>query len=106
MCEVAGRDAYSGFGLDVGAQFEGAQRVQAVLGERPVGIDGATQDQADLVGDQTPQPGGPLVAGQLVEFGKEFACARLRFARGAERFGERAALRRRRSATVHPIIGA
>ena len=47
--------------LDAGAQFEGAQRVNAVLGERPVGIDAATQDQADLIGDQTPQPGGPLV---------------------------------------------
>ena len=30
--DVGGRDANSRFGLDAGAQFEGAQRVQAVLG--------------------------------------------------------------------------
>ena len=59
--DVAGSEAYSRFGLDAGTQFEGAQRVNAVLGERPVGIDATTQDQADLIGEQTPQPGGPLV---------------------------------------------
>jgi hypothetical protein len=58
--EVGRIDAYSHFGLDAGAQFEGAQRVNAELGERPVGIDAATQEEADLIGDQAPQPGRPL----------------------------------------------
>jgi hypothetical protein len=47
-----------------------------------------TQDQADLLGDQMPQPGGPLVQGQLVELGTQFACARCVLLNGAERFGE------------------
>jgi hypothetical protein len=44
--------AFSRFGLGAGAWFEGAQRVQAVLGERAVGIDAATQDQGDPVEDR------------------------------------------------------
>ena len=39
--------------------FRGAQRVHAVFGEWTVRVDVATQDQADLIGDQTPQPDGP-----------------------------------------------
>ena len=74
--DVGGVDAYSRLALDAGAQFEVAQRVEAVLGERTVRIDGATQNQADLLGDQTPKSGGPLVQGQLIQLGAEFACAR------------------------------
>ena len=61
--------------------FEVAQRVKAVFGERTVRIDGATQNQADLLGDQTPQPGGPLVRGQRRQLGTEFAVASAGFAR-------------------------
>ena len=74
--DVRGDDADSRFGLDAGAQFEVAQRVKAVLGQRTVRVDGATQDQADLLGDQTPEPAGPLVRGQRVQLGAEFACVR------------------------------
>jgi hypothetical protein len=35
-------------GLDAGAQFGVAQRVQSVFVEWTVGIDGATQNQRDL----------------------------------------------------------
>ena len=38
--------------LDVGAQLQGAKGIQAVLGERAIGIDRPAQDEADLVGDQ------------------------------------------------------
>ena len=49
--DFAGSKANTRFRLDAGTQFEGAQRVNSVLGERPVGIDVATQDQADLIGE-------------------------------------------------------
>src|SRR5579884_3849628 len=49
--QVGGIDADPRFGLDPGAQFQGTQRVQTVLGKRPVRIDAATQDQADLLGE-------------------------------------------------------
>ena len=58
---MGGVDAYSRFALDAGAQFEVAQRVEAVLEERTVRIDGAAQNQADLLGNQTPKSGRPLV---------------------------------------------
>ena len=55
------------------AQFLAAQRVEAVLGEFPVGVDGTAQDQADLLGDQASQPGGPLILGHFVQLGEELA---------------------------------
>ena len=55
------------------AQFEVAQRVQSVLGQRMVGIDVAAQDQTDLLGEQTPQPAGPLIERQVGQFGTQFA---------------------------------
>src|SRR5271163_1266849 len=67
--DVGRGDAYPCYGLDVGAQLEVAQRVKAILGKRMVRIDVAAQNQTDLLGKQTPQPGGPLVEGQLVQLG-------------------------------------
>src|SRR5262245_44166345 len=48
--------SYSGLGFDASPQFEVAQRVQAVVGERAVGIYRAAQDQAGLLRYQAPQP--------------------------------------------------
>ena len=58
-----GRQADTRLRLDVGAQLQGAQGIQTVIGERTIGIDRPPQDQADLVGDQTAQPVRPLVRG-------------------------------------------
>ena len=96
--DIRGVDAYSRFGLDAGAQFEVAQRVEAVLGERTVRIDAAAQDQADLIGDQTPKPGGPFVPGQRVQFGKEFACAPTALPRGSEQLRRMGCVAQRRLA--------
>ena len=67
-----GGEANSGLGLDPGTQFEVAQRVETVIGERAVGVDGASQDRPDLLADQMPKTAGPFLRGQ-----------------GAERVGER-----------------
>jgi hypothetical protein len=65
--DVGGRDAYSRFGLDAGAQFEGAQRVNAVLGERTVGIDAATQAiERDRLALVDPEELG-IEAGKVIE---------------------------------------
>ena len=69
--DVGSGNAHTCFGLDAGSQFHNANRIQAVLEQRAVGIDAATQDQADPIGDQTPQPSRPLVRGQRVEFGAQ-----------------------------------
>ncbi len=65
-----------------------------------------TQNQADLIGDQTPQSGGPLVQGQLVELSTQFVVCPPRFAR-VERNASANGLR---SANVvnHglPVVGA
>ena len=45
------------------AQFEVAQRVEAVLGKRLVRVDIATQAQTDLLREQTPQPSGHSSSG-------------------------------------------
>src|SRR5262249_27105692 len=87
-----GRDADTGLGFDAGAQLQVAQRVQPVVGERPVRVDRATQDQAGLLGDQLAQPGGPLVGRQLMQFGTQRGTFGPVVIPGAlERFGERAA---------------
>ena len=54
---MGGVEAYSRLALDPVAQFEVAQRVESVLEERTVWIDGAPQNQADLLGNQTPKSG-------------------------------------------------
>ena len=59
-----GGDPDTGLGFDAGPQFEVAQRVQPVVGERAVRVDRAAQDQAGLLGHQPPKPGGPLVLRQ------------------------------------------
>src|SRR5665213_478408 len=71
-CDVGRGDANSRLGLDMDAQFEVAQRVEAVLGKRLVRVDVATQAQTDLLREQTPQPRGPLVKRQLGEFSAQF----------------------------------
>ena len=62
--DVGGAGADPGFSFDAGAQFEIAQRIESVVGERTIGVDGAAQDQADLLGDQTTKSARPLVAGE------------------------------------------
>ena len=61
--------------------------------KRTVRIEGAAQNQADLLGHQTPEPSGPLVQRQRVQLGAEFACVRSALPRGLEQFSEPAALR-------------
>lgn len=89
--------AHPRFGLDTGAQFEVAQRVEAVLGQRAVRVDRAPQTQADVVRYQPPEAGGPLVEREFFEFGTEFGVAGRVLVRatrpGAERGGESTALR-------------
>ena len=94
--DVLGVDAYSGFVLDARAQFEVAQRVEAVLGERTVRIDGATQNQADLLGDQTPKPGeATRPAGSSLSSARNLLLSAPALPRGLEHLGEPAALRQR-----------
>ena len=64
--DVLGADADAGLGFDPGAQLERAEGVQAVLRRRAVQVDRATQQQADLVGQQLPSAARPLLEGQLV----------------------------------------
>ena len=100
--DVSGADAYARFGLDAGAQFEVAQRVQTVLGQRAVRIDRATQNQTDLIGDQAPQPGGPLVRRQRVQLGPELACVRSALGRRTRTPRRTGCVVRRRSTTACP----
>ena len=89
--DVGGGDAYPGLGLDAGAQFLAAERVESVLGQHAVDIDGPAQNQPDLLGDHAAKPGRPLFLRKLVQFGEELAVAGM-LGRGPERLGERAVL--------------
>ena len=59
--DLRGTDPHSGLGFDPGPQFQVPQRIHTVLTQRPVGIDGAPQQQADLIRDQPPDHARPLV---------------------------------------------
>ena len=71
-----GADANTRFGFDARTQFEVAQRVQAIFGKRPVRIDGATQDQTDLIGDQTPNRVGHSSRGSASSSTRNLLCRR------------------------------
>src|ERR1700758_3556009 len=72
--DVAGGDAYRRFVLEIVAQLEVGQRVEAVLGEGTVRIDRAAQDLAEFVRHQTPEPREPFLLRQRVQLGKESTC--------------------------------
>ena len=67
--------------------------------QRTVGIDAATHDQADLIGDHSPQPGGPLVRRAARRARRAVCLCPWGFAGGAERFGERGCVGRRPTTT-------
>lgn len=94
--DLCGTDAYTRFGFDAGPQLQVAQGIQTIVGQRPVRINGSPQQQADLVRYQPPDCAGPLFAGQAAQFGEEFPGGRLILARGVERFGKSATLRKGR----------
>ena len=71
--DVGRLNADPGFRFDAGAQFQVAQRIEAVLGQGTVRVDSAAQNQADLFGDQAPEAGWPLVERKLGELGTELA---------------------------------
>src|SRR5262249_52301710 len=91
--DLRGTDGYPGFRFDPGAQFQVAQRIQPVLAQRPIRIDGAPQQQADLIRYQPPDHAGPLVLRRRLQLGEELALVRLTVRHGLERLGEAAALR-------------
>src|SRR5262245_65131850 len=57
--------------------------------EGTVGVDGAAQDKAELLADQTPEPLRPLLGRQCVQLGAECVPVDFGLPGGSKRFGER-----------------